>query len=558
MRTHLPPIFERLDSRMLLSAGDFDPAFNNGALLKTAFDNGSCAIADVKALPDGGMIAAGTIRVRNGSGLTGHTLLSLVKYKFDGSLDTTFGAGGKIAATPRNMAGGFKLQLTPDGGFIVMGAPSTSGDINDASGGEFLLKFTAAGKVDTTFGKNGVLKPSDRMSSFTVDPHGRILIEGWRLQGQATASDAILTRYTRAGRLDTTFGTNGQFVVSAPASLSMNFNSIAFDAQGRILAGLLRRSGVADQNSLIIYRLTDKGGIDRNYANNGSTAVALAYNGDSYDGREIARVLDDGSIILRGRTIVRVNANGQLDTNYGTGGTAEITLNWQTQPLAPVDGLFSRELYNQFAVGADGSVVYVPYTPGLELIRINPQGHIDASFASAGTVALEPTADPTDGYLTAVDIAPDGSIVAAGEDGSESASGKVDTRAGVVGRVLGGAGPAVQIVPRTITKSTRYLSITCFIRDTDKVDLGTLDNSDLKLFDVAGSTRRFRFVSSEDVDGDGKYIAARYRIIGPKSAAWSSAANGTYQVRLQRKQIADTKLHFAAAQVLGTVRVSIA
>ena len=121
MRTHLPPIFERLDSRMLLSAGDFDPAFNNGALLKTAFDNGSCAIADVKALPDGGMIAAGTIRVRNGSGLTGHTLLSLVKYKFDGSLDTTFGAGGKIAATPRNMAGGFKLQLTPDGGFIVMG-----------------------------------------------------------------------------------------------------------------------------------------------------------------------------------------------------------------------------------------------------------------------------------------------------------------------------------------------------------------------------------------------------------------------------------------------------
>jgi len=103
------------------------------------------------------------------------TELALAKYHFDGTLDTSFGAGGMIVATPRAMAGAFKLQLTPDGGFIVLGNATTHGDIMEAAGGEMLLKFTSAGKIDTTFGRNGVLKP-EHYQSFAVDPQGRMML----------------------------------------------------------------------------------------------------------------------------------------------------------------------------------------------------------------------------------------------------------------------------------------------------------------------------------------------------------------------------------------------
>jgi len=194
----------------------------------------------------------------------------------------------------------------------------------------------------------------------------------------------------------------------------------------------------------------------------------------------------------------------------------------------------------------------------LELTRINPQGHEDATFGDHGSRIIEfKTNDYALGYLNAVDLAPDGCVIAAGQDGFESPSAKVNTVKGVIGRVLGSAGPAVQMIPRTLTKSTRYLTVKVLIRDTEKVDVSTLDNSDLKLFDPAGYTRRFRYLSSADMTGDGKYLAATYRIIGPNSNPWTSASNGIYQVRLQRKQIADGQGNYAMAYALGILPVNI-
>src|SRR5579862_7164770 len=101
MQANLLPALEPLDSRVLLSSsGALDPAFNNGRLLNTTFKNGESVISDVAALPDGGIIAAGTVRLRHNGAITGGTEMTLVKYQFDGSLDPTFGAGGVIEATP--------------------------------------------------------------------------------------------------------------------------------------------------------------------------------------------------------------------------------------------------------------------------------------------------------------------------------------------------------------------------------------------------------------------------------------------------------------------------
>ncbi|HTL27808.1 MAG TPA: hypothetical protein VL282_01245, partial [Tepidisphaeraceae bacterium] len=96
MATCTSPILERLDARVFLSAGFPDPAWNRDALVKTAFDNGSSVMNDVAALPDGSVLAAGTVIGRRGSKFTGDTLLAIAKYRFDGTLDPDFGVDGKI------------------------------------------------------------------------------------------------------------------------------------------------------------------------------------------------------------------------------------------------------------------------------------------------------------------------------------------------------------------------------------------------------------------------------------------------------------------------------
>jgi hypothetical protein len=148
-------------------------------------------------------------------------------------------------------------------------------------------------------------------------------------------------------------------------------------------------------------------------------------------------------------------------------------------------------------------------------------------------------------------------VLVGAQSGYLSASHATDTRGFLIGRYHTADGPAVQLVPRTLKSSSRYFSMSVLIRDDDGIDLSSLDNNDLKLFDADDHTRKIRLLNTEDVDGDGKYIRATYRIIGPDDAPWSSAANGTYEVRLQRKQLFDKDGNTATAQVLGTVRVKI-
>lgn len=553
MPTRTPPTIEQLDRRLLFTAGLPDPAWNHGAIVKTAFDGGSSVLNDVAALPDGGVLAVGTVVGRRGSKYTGSTFLAIAKYRFDGSLDTNFGVGGKIENTPRSMAGAFKLELTPDGGFIVEGSATTQGDRVEQSGGEFLLKFTADGHVDTTFGKNGVLKP-ETITAFTVDSQGRILVGGYHPhEDDPGVTDATLTRYNPDGRLDTGFNQTGQFIVLPtnidPDINTLNFNGIDVDSQGRILASMLTvKSRILPE--VTIYRLNNNGKIDRTYARNGKAHILDTLPADDrdpmYDFREVARALDDGSVMLRSEFITKLDPTGHFDANYGEAGIADTT-HW---PYYANDTLGTRTLYNQFAFNADGSVVFAGNGPRGQLTRLTAEGHEDPSFGADGTISL-------DADFRSVDLAADGSVIAGGSNGDLSSSGKTDTRTFATFRIMGSAGPAVQLVPRTLTTPSTNLYITVYIRDPDGVDLDTLDNFDLKLLDASGNGRKFQFSSSEDVNGDGKYIAARYRIKGPNNAAWTSAANGTYDVRLQRKQIANLNGNVATAQSLGTVYVNI-
>src|SRR5687768_14347909 len=102
--------FESLETRRLFAAGLPDPAFGNGGLVITDFNstvplilNGTGqeqqdnAVA-VIPLAGGRILTVGEVFIQSPfddpfSGLT------LARYNADGSLDSTFGTGGKITTT---------------------------------------------------------------------------------------------------------------------------------------------------------------------------------------------------------------------------------------------------------------------------------------------------------------------------------------------------------------------------------------------------------------------------------------------------------------------------
>src|SRR5262245_49553369 len=104
------------------AAGDLDTSFGTGGKVTTDFA-GSFDVAHAVTLqPDGKIVAAGEafVSVRED--------FALARYNMDGSLDTSFGAGGKVTT---DFAGDFDaalaVALQPDGKIVAAGFALISG-----------------------------------------------------------------------------------------------------------------------------------------------------------------------------------------------------------------------------------------------------------------------------------------------------------------------------------------------------------------------------------------------------------------------------------------------
>ncbi len=138
-------------------------------------------------------------------------------------------------------------------------------------------------------------------------------------------------------------------------------------------------------------------------------------------------VQPDGKTIIAGRTrtcvgatchedflLVRFNANGTLDTSFGTNG-AVIT-----------DYFGQQEEVNAVALQADGKIVAVGGAPGstpsatniqgFKIVRYLPNGTLDTTFGTSGRVYE--AFDDVGGIAQSVIIQPDGKIVVAGTNQS--------------------------------------------------------------------------------------------------------------------------------------------
>ena len=163
---------------------------------------------------DGKIVVAGDSY--NGS----NSDFALVRYLSDGSLDTTFGTGGKVI-TPVGLYNdsGQSVAVQSDGRIVVAGS-SSNGSIDDYDFA--LVCYRSDGSLDTTFGAGGKVitdigsSSDDSGHSVALQSDGKIVVAGSSYNG--ANYDFALVRYQANGTLDTTFGNGGKMITPVGGS----------------------------------------------------------------------------------------------------------------------------------------------------------------------------------------------------------------------------------------------------------------------------------------------------------------------------------------------------
>jgi uncharacterized delta-60 repeat protein len=377
LRASFKPGLEFLETRALLNAGSLDLTFGTGGEVLTDF-GGTDTTAKVLVQGDGKIVAVGTTTTSS----TSH--FALARYNSDGSLDATFGTGGKITG-PAGTASGATLDA--NGNIIVAGQDFTT---------EFIVaRFTATGALDNTFGTSGVVATAvtnAHGASVAIQPtDGKIVLAGYDAGAPPSSFSTIdVIRYNVNGTLDTTFGSGG----IANAGTGRVTNQVVIQTDGKIaVAGNDERGMTFSNTAFFVKRINPDGTVDA--AVQPFVDVGIAFNvaidlALQSDGKFLELATSNGAPML-----VRLNSDGTPDTTFG------------------INGQVATGFGNSLAVQSNGQIIVAGASGStFEVARYNPDGSLESRFAGGGTATASFATTVT---ASNVAIQPaDGNIVVAG------------------------------------------------------------------------------------------------------------------------------------------------
>jgi uncharacterized delta-60 repeat protein len=348
-----------------------------------------------------------------------------------GLLDPTFGTGG-VASHNVGFTATSGLAIQPDGKSVIAGVIGSPGSQ------EFgLTRYNADGSLDTTFGTNGVASVSlqgtdDQPSSVTVLPNGEILEAGTSAvenAGAVVGSDFAVALFNASGLLDTSFG-------GGTGKVLTNFSSTSTPSTDIANALVLGNGG----EFFVVGSSTANGsGKDLAIAAfNADGSPATGFNGTGRelldfaggdDSANAAVVQSNGELVVAGSTenpssavtsvaVVRLLANGALDTHFGTKGKVVTNLRGVDDAATSV------------AIGAKGAIVVGglsctgSFSAGtiasdFAVLRYTSTGKADHTFGGKGFVI---TSFGEDAAITSVLVQSDGGIVASGKTAASFSS----------------------------------------------------------------------------------------------------------------------------------------
>ena len=349
--------------------GDLDTSFGTGGKVTTGFSLGNGMAYSVAIQADGKIVAAG---------IAGSDF-ALARYNSDGSLDTSFGTGGKVTTDFGPLgSGASSVAIQADGKIVAAGSAGSDFFATGKLGSDFaLVRYNTDGSLDTSFGTGGkVATHSEGCSnappyflapcysvaySVAILADGNILLVGRTTDGNTPFEMGVSWGFGLYSPAGNTYFVGGSDFAISPAARYMPSEyptaySIATQADGKIVVA---GHAVGSMNDFALIRMNYKGSYfsdDTTFGTGGKVTTDFASSDEQAysvaiqaDGKIVAAGSASVSGALSDFALARYNSDGSLDTTFGTGG--KVT----------TDFGFGDEAHS-VAIQADGKIVAAGFT----------------------------------------------------------------------------------------------------------------------------------------------------------------------------------------------------
>ena len=359
-----------------------DPTFGDGGkATTTAFGGDRSAMA---VQPDGKIV------------MVGGTFADFVVARFDpdGSPDETFDADGLVTT---DIGGGFAQEealgvaIQSDGRIVVAGYT----DRDDIA----LARYDDDGSLDESFGDQGIVTGAVAgiANDVTIQPDGKIVVAGTRSRNDPAGidfGDIVVARFLDTGTPDPSFGLGGQLTTDVGQVTNEAQNVVVQPDDAIVVSGSSRNpgsNGVGIDHHTDVVRYLSDGQPDGSFGTGGEVTLA-----DTLAGNDLV-LQPDGPLVLVGTEdaavppalpssttellVVRLEADGDPDPDFGTDGFADLGISGQ------------GDTANAAALQADGSIVVAgtaqSINPNFAVARFTAGGEVDESFGDGGFFTID-------------------------------------------------------------------------------------------------------------------------------------------------------------------------
>ncbi|MDQ4120955.1 MAG: hypothetical protein M3209_05875 [Acidobacteriota bacterium] len=361
--------------------GDLDTTFGVGGKLLSGLGGAEDSAQATAAQTDGKLVVAG--HAAQGSVFQG----MLVRYNADGSIDSSFGAGGRIRISTPQAVSVFLLavKIQSDGKIVVAGVTQGA----DVSTRDFaVFRFETNGAPDVSFGANGAaITPigsgRDEAHALAIQSDGKIVVAG--LSYVNSTPQVALARYNADGTLDETFDGDGKIVLVISLG-GGSLSSLLLQPDGKIIAAGEIDTDGSDTGDFLLVRYTTSGALDASFDEDGIVVTQMSTNPDEI--RSLAyqfgnnstipdRIVAAGGRFSFGFAVARYNLDGSLDATFDSDGKLSLNISgYATGVLIQSSGINTRRIvlcgYN---TSGDSNFI---------VARLNANGTYDTTFDADG------------------------------------------------------------------------------------------------------------------------------------------------------------------------------
>ena len=317
---------------------------------------------DVAIQADGKIVVVG-----DAEDVNGNTVIAVVRYNPDGSLDSTFDGDGIVrtdasdpaALDPDSDAEGVVIQS--DGKIVVAAEGDDANNIEVVA----VVRYNPDGSLDTTFDGDGIVRtdasdpasanPESEGNDVAIQADGKIVVAA---EGNDANDNEVVAvvRYNPDGSLDTTFDGDGIVRTDASDPAAANPGSdgegVVIQADQKIVvAGDAKDSN--DERAFAVVQYNTDGSLNTGFGPAG-TGIVVTQTADPSitDGESIGSALAlqaDEKLVVAGRAF-----GVDPETEFALARYLNDTLEVSCLGAAPTTGCKVNGVSNQACVGTDG------------------------------------------------------------------------------------------------------------------------------------------------------------------------------------------------------------